>query len=351
MPPENLTLETLGWSPAWNEQFAPFRERKLCPGRVVVEDKHHYVVWTPQGVLRAQCAGKMFHGQPKEADFPKVGDWVALVPLPAEEKGTIHAVLPRRTRLARKVPDRKQAEQVLATNVDVAFIVQALDTSYNPRLTERFLLMVREAGISPMVVLNKADLATDLAGWQAQAEKAAGGAPVFVVSARTGKGMKHFRAFIKPSETVVFVGASGVGKSSLINQLYGDDVQATTEVRESDAKGRHTTTWRELVVLPCGGLVIDTPGMREFQLWMAEDGLGAAFADIEELALRCKFTNCSHTAETPCAVREALAAGALSEERYRSFLKLKRELAFLEKAAHLSGRKRRQHQDHDHIAP
>ncbi|MEI7732521.1 MAG: ribosome small subunit-dependent GTPase A [Verrucomicrobiota bacterium] len=335
MPFEHLTLSSLGWTPELEQSFSPYRAKSLQPARVVVEDKHHFVVFSEAGVLRAQCAGKVLHHAKSPAELPKVGDWVAIVALPAEEKAVIHHLLPRKTRLSRKVSGRKTDEQVLVTNVDVAFIVQSLDTGFNPRRIERFTLMVREGGLRPVIVLNKADLATDLAGWQAEAQKVAGDTPILIVSAHTGKGMKSLRQHILPHEAAVFIGSSGVGKSSLINRLYGDEVQATTEVRANDSKGRHTTSWRELIVLPQGGLVIDTPGMREFHLWMAGDGIHETFPDLEELAAGCRFTNCSHTTEKLCAVLAAVENGSLERERYQSFLKLTREVQFLEKAAQL----------------
>jgi ribosome biogenesis GTPase len=346
MAVKDITLEILGWSPEWAQHFAPWQAKGLVPGRVVVEDKHHFVVFTEAGVLRTQCSGKMLHQSKNPAALPKVGDWVAVAPLPKEEKGTVHHILPRLTQLSRKVVGRKSAEHILATNVHTAFVVQALDESFNPRLIERFLLMVREGGLQPVIVLNKVDLTDRVAEYQAEAEACAGGAPVITVSAHTGKNMKSLRQFIVPKQVVVFIGASGVGKSSLINKLYGDDVQATAEVRTSDSKGRHTTSWRELVVLPNGGLVIDTPGMREFHLWMAGIGMHETFPDIEQLSLSCKFTNCTHQPVKGCAVQEALKSGGLTQERYQSFLKLKHELDFLDKAAHLKRPHREKPQNH-----
>jgi ribosome biogenesis GTPase len=220
------------------------------------------------------------------------------------------------------------------TNVDIAFVVQALDRSFNSALIQRHLAMVIEGGVKPVVVLNKADLCEDILAKLATVESIADQAPVIAVSARTGRAMDSLTQLVRPGQTVVFVGASGVGKSSLINHIYGDDVLPTTEVRESDAKGRHTTSWRELIVLPNGGLVIDTPGMREFQMWLSGETGQEAFADVEALAVKCHFRSCSHTSEKRCAVLEALAENGLSRERYDSYLKLRRELNFLSEAAH-----------------
>ena len=328
----DLSLARLGWNAEWEAAFAPHRERNFKAGRVAVQDKHHYVLFAEEGELIAQIAGKLFHALKSDATLPKVGDWVAFKQPPGEAKAVIHAVLPRRTKLGRKIPGRETEEQILVTNIDLAFVVLALDETFNPRLLERFLLMVIEGGAQPVVVLNKADLCEDLDAHVAEAQRCAGEAPVVAVSAKTRKALKLLLERITPASTVTFIGNSGVGKSTLINRLYGEAIQPTAEVRERDSKGRHTTTWRELIVLPNGGLVIDTPGMREFQLWMAGEGIHEAFPDIELLALKCKFRECRHGTEQECAVQVALAAGALEKKRYDNFLKLRSEVEFLEKA-------------------
>lgn len=332
MPNSELTLEALGWNAAFDEAFAPFRQKGLEPGRVAVEDKHYYAVLTPRGEVTGQVAGKLLHQARTPAALPKVGDWVAMARLPGEAKAVIHQVLERKNTLSRKLPGREMEEQVLAANIDMAFVVQALDSSFNCALMQRHLVMVFESGAEPVVVLNKADLCEAIPERVAEARQAAGNAPVVVVSAKTGAGLDELSQRITPGKTVVFMGSSGVGKSTLINDLCGEEIQATAEVRERDAKGRHTTTWRELILLPQGGLVIDTPGMREFQVWIANEGLREAFSDLEELALRCHFRDCTHTVENRCAVLEAVAQGQLSRERYERFVKLQKELAYLREA-------------------
>lgn len=333
MAAPQLNLERLGWDAQWAGVFAPFAERGWRPARVAVQDKHHYVLFAEAGELIAQIAGRMLHEARAEAELPKVGDWVAFKPtLPGEPKAVIQAVLPRRTRLGRKIPGRETEEQILVANLDTAFVVMALDQTFNPRLLERFLLMVLEGGARPVVLLNKSDLCGDPEAFVGEARRCAGGAPVLAVSAKTRRALRDVLEFIPPARSVAFVGASGVGKSTIINRLYGEAVQPTSEVRERDRKGRHTTSWREIIVLPGGGLVVDTPGMREFQLWMAVGSLDEAFPDMALLALKCRFRECQHGAEKDCAARAALAAGELPRERFENFLKLRRELDFLERA-------------------
>lgn len=327
-----FAISKLGWDESLAAAFAPFRERGMSAGRVAVQDKHHYVLFAETGELLARIAGKLFHDAEGDAGLPKVGDWVVFKHTPGDAKAVIHAVLPRRTKLCRKLPGRETEEQILVTNIDIAFIVIALDETFNARLLERFLLMVLEGGARPVVVLNKADLCPDLDAYVTAAELSAGGAPVVAVSAKTRKALKQLLEFITPTSTVTFIGKSGVGKSTLINKLYGEAIQPTLEVRDVDSKGRHTTTWRELIVLPNGGLVIDTPGIREFHVWMAGEGIHEAFPDIESLALQCRFRECSHTQEKECAVKLALVKGTLSQERFNNFAKLRQELAHLGKA-------------------
>lgn len=331
-----MNLEDLGWDAAWAEAFASSQATGLAAGRVAVEDKHAYRVVTCEGECAAKASGKLLHRTRARADLPKVGDWVGLDMETGGERGTIQAVLPRRTVITRKSAGGTRNEQVLAANVDTAFLVQALDASFNLRRLERFLVMVLEGGVQPVVVLNKADLCDAVQRREAEARAIAGPAPVIVTSAQTRRGVSPLRAFLHPGRTVVFIGSSGVGKSSLINQLYGDEIQPTLEVREHDAKGRHSTTWRELILLPGGALVIDTPGMREFQMWLAGEGLTDAFPDVADLAGGCHFRDCTHETEGRCAVRAALAAGQLDPGRYASFQKLRHELEYL-------GEERRRH--------
>jgi ribosome biogenesis GTPase len=227
---------------------------------------------------------------------------------------------------------RGATEQILATNIDTAFLVTAADMSFDTAVLSQMLVVAHESGARPVVVLNKIDLCEDLDAKLAAVTGVAGGASVLAACALTGRGVKKLSELIKPGDTAVFIGTSGVGKSSLINRLYGEDIQATVEVRTNDAKGRHTTSWREMIFLPQGGVVIDTPGMREFHIWLASEGSKQAFPEVEALSPHCHFRDCTHTKENKCAVLEALAAGTLPRERYDSFLKLQLEIRYLREA-------------------
>lgn len=319
-------IDHFGWSLALGQNFAPFAARGFCPARVIVQRRGAYVLASEAGELTARCAGKLRHGA-GEGDLPVVGDWVAVTVMPAERAATIHAVLARRSAFARKSVGG-QAGQMVAANVDVAFLVTSMNAEFNARRLERYLALAWSSGARPVVVLTKADLCLDAAGMIAGAEAAALGVKVIAVSVVTGEGILALAGEMRPGETGVLVGSSGVGKSSLVNALAGQARMATGTVRESDARGRHTTTHRELVLLRGGGLLLDTPGMREVGLIDADEGVATAFEDVERLAAACRFRDCAHEGEPGCAVRGALAAGELDEARWLGFLKLRRELAF-----------------------
>ncbi|MBI2421974.1 MAG: ribosome small subunit-dependent GTPase A [Candidatus Hydrogenedentes bacterium] len=278
-----------------------------------------------------EVTGAFRHRNAQSEVYPAVGDWVAAEALPGEDRALIHAVLPRRTTFKRVAAGGSSEVQVVAANVDVVFLVNGLDHDFNIRRLERYLTLTWESGARPVVVLNKADICEDLEERMAEVDSAAMGAAVHVVSALSGAGMEALRPYLQRGATISFLGSSGVGKSSLINALAGEEIMATRAVRDDDSRGRHTTTHRQLVVLPAGGVLIDTPGMRELQLAAGEESLAAAFADVEQYAAACRFRDCTHENEPGCAVRAAMDTGALDAGRLQSFRKLHREIAYQER--------------------
>jgi ribosome biogenesis GTPase len=320
----------LGWSDELEQAFAPHAELGLVPGRVTVQNRGLYLVAGDDGELEAEIAGRMRHEAAGGGTLPAVGDWVALRRPHDDGRATIAEILPRRTKLSRKVPERELTEQVLAANVDVIFIVTSLNLELSLRRIERYLASAWESGAAPVILLTKSDLAADADARRADVEAIAFGVPVHVLSSLTGEGLDELPRYFSGHRTAVFLGSSGVGKSTLINLLAGEELQATAEIRASDDRGRHTTVRRELLLLAGGGLVIDTPGMRELQLWESDEGMETTFADVTRLMSQCRFGDCSHRREPGCAVRAALAAGTLARDRWDSYLKLQREQRALE---------------------
>lgn len=324
------TLKHLGWTPEWESAFAKIEHQDLEPARVLEERKDVLRVGTAGGELWAVTAGRLLHEAAGPEDLPAVGDWVAVEARPSSEgRSRIRAVLPRRTALMRKTAFRRTDAQVVAANLDTVFCVTSLNRDFNPRRIERYLTLVWESGARPVLLLNKADLCTDVGARRAEAERLAMGVPVHTLSAREGRGLDALVPHLRAGETTAVIGSSGVGKSTLINRLAGAELLAVKEIRADDDRGRHTTTHRQLVRLPGGGFLIDTPGMRELALWDGEEGLTQAFSDIEEVAVRCRFRDCRHASEPGCAVRAALRDGTLAGERYAAYEKLRRELAHL----------------------
>jgi ribosome biogenesis GTPase len=321
-------LRHLGWGPPFEESFGPHAASGLTPGRVSVEHKGSYGVLTASAEIRAQTSGRLRYDAVSRADLPAVGDWVALEQTSGSE-AVIHAVLERRSKFVRNVAGERVEEQVVAANVDVAFLLAPIDAPVNLRRLERYVTMAWGGGTDPVIVLTKADLSEDVDASVDSVGGVAIGLPIHPVDALTGAGVEPLLGYLDGDRTAALLGSSGVGKSTLVNALLGADRQATRDVRW-DHKGRHTTTRRELIMVPGGGLLIDTPGMREIQLWDAGDGLADAFEDIAELAGACRFGDCNHDSEPGCAVRAALGRGDLDRGRWESYLKLQRELRYLE---------------------
>ena len=327
-PAVPTALDALGWDAGWAEAFAPFAADGLRPARVVAVHRETSIVRDAGGDRPAGVSGAFRFAALAHADFPTVGDWVAL-----DADDVIAAILPRRSVFKRVAADasrrgnRLDDEQVMASNVDVALLVAGLDNDFNLRRIERYLAVAAASGIRPVVVLNKADLAVDVDGRLVAVDAVAPGVATVAVSARTGLGLDELRRHLLPGTTAAILGSSGVGKSTLVNALLGEDRQATAEVRVSDSRGRHTTTHRELFELPGGALLVDTPGIRALEVLGAEEGVEAAFDDVADIAAACRFSDCRHEGEPGCAIRAALADGTLSEERLASHRKLERELA------------------------
>ena len=323
-------LDALGWDDSVAHAYAPWTDKPdLTPGRVIIEFNYIYRVATEAGEIEAVVAGRVKHHASSRGELPAVGDWVVVRKRPDEDRGAIVAVLPRRSRFSRRMAGQVTDEQVVAANADVVFIVMALDHDFSVRRLERYLLMARESGAAPVVLLTKPDLYNDVPARVGEVNAVAGDVPVHVLSPKHNQGLEQVAQYLTAARTGALLGSSGVGKSTIINRLVGSDVQRTRDVRESDSKGRHTTSHRELVRLPGGGLVIDTPGMRELQLWDATDAVSETFDDIEALALTCHFTDCRHRDEPRCAVKTAVDEGRLSAARHASYLTLQDELSHL----------------------
>jgi ribosome biogenesis GTPase len=325
-----MTLEALGWDRDLDRAFQEWADKPdLRPGRVLIEFNYICRVWCEGGEIEAVRSGRLTHRATSRGELPAVGDWVVVRTRPDESRGAMIAVLPRRSWFSRRMAGQVTDEQVVAANVDVVFTVMSLDFDFSLRRLERYLLLARESGASPVVLLTKPDVCEDVPARLAEVTALTGDVPVHIVSPKLGEGIDRVADYLPAGKTGALLGSSGVGKSTIINRLVGRDVQKTRDIREADSKGRHTTTHRQLVFLPNGGFLIDTPGMRELQLWDVGEAVKETFDEIEALAIDCRFTDCRHRDEPRCAVKAAVEAGRLSGARLESYLKLQDELGHL----------------------
>ena len=334
-----MNLLDLGWNDYFKIQFENRKIKdEMRPGRISQEHKGLYKIINAEGEYLAEISGKMRYTTLNHSGFPAVGDWVVAKIYPDENKAIIHGMLNRKNCFSRKAVmssrksdlQGKAQEQVLAANIDTVFLINGLDNDFSLRRIERYMTTVYDSGMNPVIVLNKTDLVKNPEDYINQASSIAVGAPVIPVCGLTNSGLDDLKKYIHPGKTIVFLGSSGVGKSTIINRFFGEERQKVNSVREYDHKGRHTTTSRELMVLPDGGILIDTPGMREFQPWKSEEDTARAFEDIETIASGCRFKNCKHESEPGCAVHEAISNGDLDSGRYNNYLRLKREARYLE---------------------
>ena len=324
-----MKLIDLGWNPFFDSHFKPNQKKGLSVMRIIRENREKYIAYSEQGEFKCEVTGKFRFEAYSKGNFPTVGDWVVASPRPHEGKASIDALLPRKSVFLRKVAGNITEEQVVAANIDIVFIVCGLDLNFNLRRIERYLSITWESGAVPIILLNKSDLCPEAEARKNEVKSIALGVDIYTISAFQKIGLDILYKYIQRGKTAAFLGSSGVGKSTIINSLFGTERLKVNEVSELGSRGRHTTSFRELMLLPNGGMVIDTPGMRELQVWGDEKGLKQVFADLEELASKCQFRDCSHQKEPGCAVQEGLSNGSLDPGRLKNFLKLKKEFEYL----------------------
>lgn len=324
-----MDLKKLGFDAVFEKYFENTRPDNFSIGRICAEYKENYKIFSEFGELNANISGKFRNNCSSREDFPAVGDWVLFDYIEKENKAIIKDILPRKSKFSRKVAGQQTQEQIIASNVDFAFIVCALNYDFNLRRIERYLSLVWQSGATPVVILTKSDLCSDVQDKVLDVENIAFGVDVHAISNISAEGITFLQKYFVNNKTVVLLGSSGVGKSSLINNLAKEEIMKVNVLRNGIEKGRHTTTHKQMIVLPDGGLIIDTPGIRELQLWDAQDGISQTFNDIEELAKTCKFSDCKHENEPGCAVQKAIANGILEKERLENYNKVQKEQKYL----------------------
>lgn len=324
------SLKQLGWDEFYKEEFHTI-EDGYAVARVFAEHKHIYKIYTEYGEMLSEISGKLRYGAMDGDEFPSVGDFVIVSLRTSEMKATIHKVLPRKSKFSRKVAGINTKEQIVASNIDTIFLVNSLNKDFNVRRIERYLILALESGASPVILLSKADLCEDLEAKLRETESVAANVPIHIISAIDNRGMDDLTQYLKPGRTIALLGSSGVGKSTLLNYLAGEVVQETKEVRGFDDRGRHTSTSREMFILGNGAIMIDTPGMRELQLWGGTEGISEAFEDIEILKSQCRFSDCMHKKEPGCAIKQALEDGLIDEIRFKSYVTLQKEIIMIER--------------------
>ena len=325
-------MEKLGFGKWFQDRVDPVDLNGFDIARVVAVHKDSYVINKGENDVFAELIGKMVFGATSPIDYPAVGDWVCATFHDKNTFSIIHGVLPRKSLLKRKTPGKKVDFQLIAANIDVALIVQSLDADFNIRRLERYLVMAKDSHIAPVVLLSKSDLlaSEEIAGKVSEIHKTMPGLHVLSFSNGNESSLKNVRDILAPRQTYCLLGSSGVGKTTLLNNLVGESIFATKAVREKDGKGRHTTTNRQLIILDCEAMLIDTPGMRELGNFSVEIGIDETFAEIKALSEQCQFNDCTHTNEKGCAVLTAVKDGKVSEDRYRNYMKIRKESAYLE---------------------
>lgn len=331
-----MDLHRIGWNKFFSDNFEKYHRNELIPARIISEQKKSYILLCEEGELFSSARGILWHDKRLNIGRPVVGDWVAISPVPENKTANIVHILPRKNTISRRSPGGRKKysggkimEQVIVANIDIGIITVGLDRDYSLRRIERYLILVQGSGVKPLIILNKADLCADTNKIKKEVKYIANGIPVITMIALQKKDVKVLFNYVQKGETAALLGSSGVGKSTIINQLLGYQRQKVTEISTNVKKGQHTTSRRELIMLSNGGILIDNPGMREIQLWADEDDISQIFYDIELLAQSCRFRDCQHGAEPGCAVLESVYKGTLSKSRLENYKKMKSEIIYL----------------------